>query len=69
MSVAWVQVFSSLPFWSVVGMHIGYNWGYYTFVSVLPAYMANIQHFTVRNVSLLPDLSLFVYRRVMVLEG
>ncbi|XP_050732813.1 sialin-like isoform X3 [Eriocheir sinensis] len=56
-SVAWGQVFSSLPFWSLVVMHIGYNCGYYTFVSVLPAYMANIQHFTVRNngiVSALP---------------
>lgn len=53
-NVAWGQVLRSLPFWAMTVMHVGYNWGYYTIASELPVYMANMQHFTISSVSLLP---------------
>ena len=52
-SVPWCQLLSSLQFWVLTVMHVGYNWGYYTLASELPIYMANVQHFSITAVSLL----------------
>ncbi|XP_063848009.1 sialin-like [Scylla paramamosain] len=56
LGVPWVKVLRCLPFWAITIMHIGHNWGYYTFVSELPVYLSNMQHFSIKSNGLLSAL-------------
>ncbi|XP_050689349.1 putative inorganic phosphate cotransporter [Eriocheir sinensis] len=49
MALPWGQLARCLPFWAITVMHIGNNWGYYTFVTELPAYLSNMQHFSIKS--------------------
>ena len=45
-------VFTSVPFYAILFTHIGDCWGFYTILSMMPTYMANIQHFDLSTVRL-----------------
>ncbi|XP_042869419.1 sialin-like [Penaeus japonicus] len=63
----WRSVLTSVPVWSLSAMHIGSNWGLYTFLTVVPSFLSNILHFDMNSnglVSALPSLCMLVFNLV-----
>ncbi|KAK3889501.1 hypothetical protein Pcinc_006473 [Petrolisthes cinctipes] len=65
--VPWKAVFTSLPIWSLMVVHFGQNWGFYTLLTELPTYLSNIQHYDITSsgfLSALPYLVMWVFSLV-----
>lgn len=61
--IPWKAIFTSLPFWSVLIVHVGYNWGFYTLLTELPTYLHKIQHVDMTSngiLSALPYLIMWI---------
>ncbi|GFY65933.1 hypothetical protein TNIN_189071 [Trichonephila inaurata madagascariensis] len=55
----WKSIFSSRYVWALTVTHFGLSWGFYTFLTELPTYLARILHFDIRRngaLSALPHL-------------
>lgn len=39
-----------LPFWAAVVAHCGQNWGFFTLMTEMPTYMAEVLHFKIAKV-------------------
>lgn len=62
-SVPWRSIFSSSSVWALIVAHACQNYGFYTLLTELPSYMANVLHFNIRSnslVSALPYLAMLV---------
>ncbi|XP_037799091.1 LOW QUALITY PROTEIN: sialin-like [Penaeus monodon] len=55
-SIPWKAVLTSPPMWSSAIMAFGGNFGFYTLLTEMPTYLANIQHFNVKSNGLLSGL-------------
>ncbi|XP_066938077.1 putative inorganic phosphate cotransporter isoform X2 [Macrobrachium rosenbergii] len=53
-------IFTSMPFWAIMVVHFGQNWGFFTLLTELPTYLKNIQHFDMKRNGLLSALPYFV---------
>ena len=51
MPTPWGAILTSLPVLSLVLAETGHDWGFYTMVTDLPTYMANVQHYDIASVS------------------
>ncbi|XP_068218359.1 putative inorganic phosphate cotransporter [Palaemon carinicauda] len=45
MKVPWADVWTSIPFWTLIILAWGDSFGFYTFLTEIPTYLKNIQHF------------------------
>ncbi|GFR29050.1 hypothetical protein TNCT_128742, partial [Trichonephila clavata] len=45
----WKSIFSSRYVWALTVTHFGLSWGFYTFLTELPTYLARILHFDIRR--------------------
>ncbi|XP_068220663.1 putative inorganic phosphate cotransporter isoform X1 [Palaemon carinicauda] len=52
-------IFTSMPFWAIMVVHFGQNWGFFTLLTELPTYLKNIQHFDMKSNGLLSALPYF----------
>jgi len=50
------EMFTSTPFWALMGTHIAQMWGYYTLLALIPTYLQNIQHFSLKNNGIISGL-------------
>ncbi|KAA0202885.1 hypothetical protein HAZT_HAZT002358 [Hyalella azteca] len=60
----WKSIWTSKHVWSVILMHFGYNWVFYTLLTELPTYLDRIQHFNLSSnglLSALPYAIMYVY--------
>ncbi|XP_069992428.1 sialin-like [Penaeus vannamei] len=60
----WRSVLTSLPVWSLTAMHVGSNWGMYTFLTVVPSFLSNVLGFDMKSngvVSALPSLCMLLF--------
>lgn len=48
--VPWSSILTSLPVWSLIIVHSGSNWGFYTLLTEMPTYMKSILNFDVQKV-------------------
>ena len=55
-AVPWLAILSSPAVWALTTAHIAQNYGFYTLLTELPAYMANVLHFNIRDNSLVSAL-------------
>jgi len=55
-SVPWLSILTSGPVWALVFAHVAQNYGFYTLLTELPSYMANVLHFNIRDNSFLSAL-------------
>ena len=44
------DMLTSMPFWALLGTHVAQMWGYYTLLALIPTYLQNIQHFSLKSV-------------------
>lgn len=51
-SVPWIQMLQSLPFWGLVAVCPGNDFGFYTLLTELPTYLNDVQHYDLTSVSL-----------------
>lgn len=59
-----LKIFSSLPFLSLIVVHFGQNWGFYTLLTETPTYLNEIQHFSLKTnglLSALPYLCMWIF--------
>ena len=62
--VPWTHIFKSPPFWALLAVQIGHDWGLYTLVTDLPKYMSSVLKFSVEYngyVSSLPNVCSVLY--------
>ncbi|KAJ8946322.1 hypothetical protein NQ318_004211 [Aromia moschata] len=52
----WKEIFTSLPFLSILVAHCGMNWGYWTLLTEIPSYLEQILGFKIASNSLLSAL-------------
>lgn len=52
----WRSIFTSLPFWSLILVHAGHNWGYWTLLTKIPVYMKFILKLDLKSNALLSSL-------------
>ncbi|XP_066974258.1 sialin-like [Macrobrachium rosenbergii] len=45
MKVPWREIFTSVPYWTLIVIAWGGSFGFYTFLTEIPTYLKNIQHF------------------------
>ncbi|VEL15004.1 unnamed protein product [Protopolystoma xenopodis] len=59
--IPWLRLFASTPFWSILICHVSFNWTWYTLVTCLPLYLAQVLGFSTSEVSLAasPAFSIF----------
>ncbi|XP_071512398.1 sialin-like isoform X2 [Panulirus ornatus] len=63
-ALPWKDFLMSLPFWGLMLGALGYDFGFYTFLTELPTYLKNIQHFDMNEngmMSALPFLVMWLW--------
>ena len=58
-----VSILTSVRVWALVVAHLAQNYGFYTLLTELPSYMANVLHFNIRDnsfISALPYVCMFL---------
>lgn len=50
LSVPWVAMLTSPPVWAILVTQCGQSWAFYTILTELPSYMANVLHFNIQQV-------------------
>ncbi|XP_047477711.1 putative inorganic phosphate cotransporter [Penaeus chinensis] len=63
-SISWKEIVTSGPMWACVFMMTGGSFGFYTLLTELPTYLANIQHFDMNSsgvLSAIPYVMLWVF--------
>ncbi|XP_066137490.1 putative inorganic phosphate cotransporter isoform X2 [Euwallacea fornicatus] len=48
-SVPWLKMFTCLPLWAILVTQCGNSWAFYTILTELPTYMAQILHFKIET--------------------
>lgn len=48
-NVPWESIGRSLPMWAILVTSISYNWIFYTFITDLPNYLANVLHYNIHE--------------------
>ncbi|XP_068247376.1 putative inorganic phosphate cotransporter [Palaemon carinicauda] len=54
--IPWAKIATSLPFWSLVAVAWGGNFGFFNLLTEIPTYLKNIQHYGIENNGLLSAL-------------
>lgn len=44
------QLLMSLPFYAICVAHFSFNWGYYSMLTLLPKYMSDVLHYSIKEV-------------------
>ncbi|KAJ6640943.1 putative inorganic phosphate cotransporter [Pseudolycoriella hygida] len=52
----WLAMFTSLPFISLIIVHSGHNWGFWTLLTKIPAFMASVLGLEIKSNALLSSL-------------
>ncbi|EDW86305.1 uncharacterized protein Dwil_GK17401 [Drosophila willistoni] len=52
-NVPWFSLFTSVPLWAILLTQCGQSWAFYTQLTELPTYMANILHFDIQSNAIL----------------
>ncbi|KAL5286732.1 hypothetical protein ACFFRR_008004 [Megaselia abdita] len=56
----WLAIFTSIPFYSLIFVHCAHNWGFWTLLTEIPTYMANILKKDIKSNAVLSALPYFV---------
>ncbi|XP_015524856.1 putative inorganic phosphate cotransporter isoform X1 [Neodiprion pinetum] len=62
-STPWIKIITSVPVWSLIIVHCGQNWGYWTLLTEMPSYMNHILGFDISKngfISALPYLAMWL---------
>lgn len=46
----WKQIFTSMPFWAILIVHSAHNWGFWTLLTEMPAYMKGALGYDIKQV-------------------
>ncbi|KAK9888181.1 hypothetical protein WA026_000450 [Henosepilachna vigintioctopunctata] len=68
LKVPWKDIFTSLPFWSIVIAHACSNWGWYLILTELPTYMKDVLNLDIKMnsfLSAIPYLSMLTFSIVL----
>ena len=47
----WIAILTSVPFWALLIVHCAHNWGFWTLLTKMPAYMKNVLGMDIKSVS------------------
>jgi len=59
LKVPWLQMFTSMPFITLIIVHCAHNWGFWTLLTEIPSYMKNILGMDIKKNALLSALPYF----------
>ncbi|KAG5874306.1 hypothetical protein JTB14_013970 [Gonioctena quinquepunctata] len=59
-STPWSKIFTSWPVWAIFLTQSGHNWGFWTLLTEIPAYMGHVMNFNIKSNSVLSALPYFV---------
>ncbi|GFS40874.1 hypothetical protein NPIL_13831 [Nephila pilipes] len=62
----WKSMLTSKYVWAMIIVHFGLSWGFYTFLTELPTYMARILHFDIKRNGVLSALPYLVQATVSI---
>ena len=68
-AIPWKGIFTSLPVWALICAQIGHDWGFYTMVTDLPIYMAEVLKFEVSENGIWSSLPYLVMWVVSMFSG
>lgn len=51
--IPWYDIFTSTPFWALLIVHCGQNWGFWTLLTNTPTYMRNMLEYDIKSNALL----------------
>lgn len=60
----WLSIITSMPFLSILIVHMTNNWGHWTLLTQIPTYMRSILHLNIKNVSII-----YVWTSTRILVG
>uniref|UniRef100_A0A5S6QPJ8 Sialin n=1 Tax=Trichuris muris TaxID=70415 RepID=A0A5S6QPJ8_TRIMR len=66
-SVPWKRILLSVPVWAIVAAHFTENWGFYTMLTYLPAYMNDVLRFELQKtgfVAAIPYLTMGILLQI-----
>ena len=43
------QLLMSMPFYAICAAHFTFNWGYYSMLTLLPKYMSDVLHYSIKE--------------------
>lgn len=49
LTVPWVKILTSMPFYALLVVHCAHNWGFWTLLTEMPTYMKNILGFDIKS--------------------
>ncbi|XP_055338854.1 sialin-like [Paramacrobiotus metropolitanus] len=58
--IPWLAIFKTVPFYAILVVEFGHNWGFYTMLTNLPTYLSNIQHYSLKKNGFLSALPYLV---------
>ncbi|XP_045617908.2 sialin isoform X1 [Procambarus clarkii] len=67
--IPWKAIMTSRPMWAAIMCAVGANYYFYTFLTELPSYFSNIQHFKIAQSGLVASLSSLALIIVAVIWG
>lgn len=62
-------ILTSFPVYAIAMCHAAYTWGFYTLVTLLPAYMKNIMHFDLQNSGFISAIPYVVKSVLLPISG
>lgn len=65
----WRAILTSFPVYAIATAHLTYTWGFYTLVTLLPAYMKNIMHFDMQNSGFISAIPYLVKSALLFVSG
>lgn len=51
LSTPWLKMCTSLPMFAILLTQCGHNWGFWTLLTEIPAYMGHVMNFDIKSVS------------------
>lgn len=68
-NIPWAKILKSPPVWAIVIAHFAENWGFYTMLTEMPTFLADILHYQIGKAGLLSALPYLIMAKVLYFSG
>ncbi|CAF0792094.1 unnamed protein product [Brachionus calyciflorus] len=68
-NIPWANILKSAPVWAITIAHFAENWGFYTMLTEMPTFLADILNFEIDTAGLLSALPYLIMAKVLYSSG
>lgn len=69
LSIPWKKVFTSVPMYAIIAAHFTENWGVYTMITQLPAFLTEVLDYSLQLAGFLSGIPYFLMALLLPLAG